>query len=69
MRMFVCVCVQTAIAFSVPLTEEEESVVKKHPPKRLRMLEGQQSPPLTHEMLLEKLADAENRRQQVTPIR
>ncbi|XP_027844223.2 uncharacterized protein LOC114124962 isoform X1 [Aphis gossypii] len=53
------------IAFSVPLTEEEESVVKKHPPKRLRMLEGQQSPPLTHEMLLEKMADAENRRQQI----
>ncbi|KAL4143837.1 hypothetical protein QTP88_006101 [Uroleucon formosanum] len=53
------------VAFSVPLTEEEESVVKKHPPKRLRMLEGQQSPPLTHEMLLEKLADAENRRQQI----
>ncbi|KAF0754038.1 Uncharacterized protein FWK35_00031528 [Aphis craccivora] len=57
--------IPSPIAFSVPLTEEEESVVKKHPPKRLRMLEGQQSPPLTHEMLLEKLADAENRRQQI----
>jgi len=67
--LYLRVCVQAAIAFSVPLTEEEESVVKKHPPKRLRMMEGQQSPPLTHEMLLEKLADAENRRQQVMPIR
>lgn len=55
-----------AVAFNVPLAEDEDSVVKKHPPKRLRMMEGQQSPPLTHEMLLEKLADAEQRRQQVT---
>ncbi|VVC37671.1 Protein of unknown function DUF4619 [Cinara cedri] len=54
------------IAFSVPLTEDEESLVKKHPPKRLRMMqEGPQSPPLTHEMLLEKLAEADQRRQQI----
>ncbi|XP_050442569.1 uncharacterized protein CCDC198-like isoform X2 [Adelges cooleyi] len=54
-----------AVAFNVPLSEEEESVVKKHPPKRLRMLEEQNSPPLTHEMLLEKLAEADQRRLQI----
>lgn len=59
-------CVRVAIAFSVPLTEEEESLVKRHPPKRFRMLEGQKSPPLTNEALQEKLAEAELRRQQVT---
>lgn len=63
--MCVGVCMCAAVAFSVPLTEDEDSVVKKHPPKRLRMLEEQNSPPLTHQMLLEKLADAEQRRQQV----
>lgn len=62
---YVCMCVYTAIAFSVPLTEEEESLVKRHPPKRLRMLEGQKSPPLTNEALQEKMAEAEQRRQQV----
>lgn len=64
----VCIClfIWAAIAFSVPLTDDEESLVKKHPPKRLRKLEGEQSPPLTREMLTEKLAEAEQRRQQVT---
>jgi len=57
---------RAAVAFSVPLTEDEDGVVKKHPPKRLMMMEGQDSPPpLTHEMLQEKMADAEQRRQQV----
>lgn len=65
MRVCVCLFIRAAIAFSVPLTDDEESLVKKHPPKRLRMLEGQQSPPLTREMLTEKLAEAEQRRQQV----
>lgn len=64
--MCVCVYVRAAIAFSVPLTEEEESLVKRHPPKRFRMMEGQKSPPLTNEALQEKLAEAEMRRQQVT---
>ncbi|XP_025410932.1 uncharacterized protein CCDC198-like [Sipha flava] len=57
--------IPSPIAFSVPLTEEEESLVKRHPPKRFRMLEGQKSPPLTSEALQEKLAEAEQRRQQI----
>lgn len=32
------------------------------------MQEGPQSPPLTHEMLLEKLAEADQRRQQVNIV-
>ncbi|XP_050523671.1 uncharacterized protein CCDC198-like [Daktulosphaira vitifoliae] len=54
--------IPSAVAFDVPLDEEEESLIKKHPPKRLKLMEGQQSPPLTHEMLLDKLAEAEQRR-------
>lgn len=58
----------SAIAFVVPLHDQEEgNLVKKHPPKRLLKLEEQQtSPPvLTHKMLQDKLAEAEQRRMQV----
>lgn len=58
----------SAIAFVVPLhDQEEENQVKKQPPKRLLQLEEQQtSPPvLTHKMLQDKLAEAEQRRMQV----
>ncbi|XP_054270317.1 uncharacterized protein LOC128991452 [Macrosteles quadrilineatus] len=54
------------LAFEIPLRdEEEESIIKKHPPKRLRMLEEQQASPPTLEELEEKLAEAEQRRQQI----
>ncbi|XP_065221424.1 uncharacterized protein LOC135846322 [Planococcus citri] len=55
------------VAFVVPLNEEEDSLIKKHPPKRLQRLEEQQTtpPPLTHKMLQDKLAEAEQRRLQI----
>ncbi|XP_022194063.2 uncharacterized protein LOC111051809 [Nilaparvata lugens] len=58
------------LAFEVPLDDDEggddPSLIKKHPPKRLQRLEDQPPPPnLTHEMLEEKLAEAEQRRQQI----
>lgn len=55
-----------SLAFEVPLHDaEEDNVIKKHPPKRLQRLEDQQLPPLTHEALDEKQAEAEQRRLQV----
>ncbi|XP_014273310.1 uncharacterized protein [Halyomorpha halys] len=55
-----------SLAFEVPLhDDEEDNVIKKHPPKRLQRLEDQQLPPLTHEALDEKQAEAEQRRLQI----
>ncbi|RZF45736.1 hypothetical protein LSTR_LSTR011875 [Laodelphax striatellus] len=59
------------LAFEVPLDDDEggedgPSLIKKHPPKRLQRLEDQQpTPNLTHQVLDEKLAEAEQRRQQI----
>ncbi|XKL61629.1 hypothetical protein PGB90_001462 [Kerria lacca] len=55
------------VAFVVPLNDTDESLVKKHPPKRFQRLEEQQiSPPvITHKMLQDKLAEAEQRRLQI----
>ncbi|XP_024085495.1 uncharacterized protein LOC106665201 isoform X2 [Cimex lectularius] len=52
------------LAFEVPITDEE-NLIKKHPPKRLQRLEDQQMPNLTHRLLDEKQAEAEQRRQQI----
>lgn len=53
--------------FVVPLNDEKDSLIKKHPPKRFQRLEEQpHSPPaLTLKMLEDKLAEAEQRRLQV----
>ncbi|CAH0767651.1 unnamed protein product [Bemisia tabaci] len=53
------------VAFEVPLEEGEESLVKKHPPKRLQRLEDQQSPNITAKDIESKLAEAEQRRLQI----
>ncbi|GAB0090038.1 hypothetical protein DMENIID0001_046920 [Sergentomyia squamirostris] len=53
-------------AFEIRLDDEEDgSLVKKHPPKRLRRLEETPSTPPSIEELQEKLANAEIRRQQI----
>ncbi|XP_035785827.1 uncharacterized protein LOC118463388 [Anopheles albimanus] len=53
-------------AFEIPLAEEGDagSLIKKHPPKRLKRLEEQPSTASSIEDLEEKLATAEIRRQQ-----
>ena len=52
----------------MPLNGEEDSLIKKHPPKRFQRLDEQEtSPPiLTHEMLQNKLDEAGKRRLQVS---
>ncbi|XP_055705762.1 uncharacterized protein LOC129803329 [Phlebotomus papatasi] len=50
-------------AFEIPLDDDDSSLVKKHPPKRLRRLEETPSTPPSIEELQEKLANAELRRQ------
>ncbi|XP_059607680.1 uncharacterized protein LOC132255600 [Phlebotomus argentipes] len=53
-------------AFEIPLDDDDDgSLVKKHPPKRLRRLEENPSTPPSIEELQEKLANAELRRQQI----
>lgn len=55
------------IAFEVPAEEGDASLIKKHPPRRLRELE--ERPPeaasITQEALEEKVAQANERRNQV----
>uniref|UniRef100_A0A182M441 Uncharacterized protein n=1 Tax=Anopheles culicifacies TaxID=139723 RepID=A0A182M441_9DIPT len=53
-------------AFEIPLgdTENPDSLIKKHPPRRLKRLEEQSSSTPSIEDLEEKLATAESRRQQ-----
>lgn len=55
------------LAFEVPVHENEESIIKKHPPKRLRRLEEQQQDPkdLTHQLIDEKQSVAEARRKEI----
>ncbi|KAK9498464.1 hypothetical protein O3M35_003099 [Rhynocoris fuscipes] len=52
------------LAFEVPMNEDE-NVIKKHPPKRFQRLEDQQITGLTHRLLDEKQAEAEQRRLQI----
>lgn len=52
-------------AFEVSLSDESESIIKKHPPKRLQRLVDAPSTQTTIEELEEKLANAEIRRNQV----
>lgn len=59
-----------AVAFEIPADPEEEkkegeSIVKKHPPKRLLRLEEQPSSTLTAEDIAEKHKKAEERRQEL----
>lgn len=54
-----------AEAFEVPLDCEPDSIIKKHPPKRLQRLVDAPTPQTTIEELEEKLANAELRRNQV----
>uniref|UniRef100_A0A0E4C798 Uncharacterized protein n=3 Tax=gambiae species complex TaxID=44542 RepID=A0A0E4C798_ANOGA len=53
-------------AFEIPLGDSEhpDSLIKKHPPRRLKRLEEQSSTTPSIEDLEEKLATAETRRQQ-----
>lgn len=55
------------MSFEIAFQEEgEESIIKKHPPKRFQRLEEQQmSPKATLNKLQEKLDEADIRRQQV----
>lgn len=55
------------LAFEVPLHDntDDESLIKKHPPRRLQRLEEQQVTQLTHHLLQEKQAEAEQRRLQI----
>lgn len=52
-------------AFEVPL-DESDSIIKKHPPKRLQRLVDAPATETTIEELEEKLANAEIRRNQVS---
>ena len=45
--------------------QDDESLIKKHPPRRLQRLEDQQQS-LTHELIDEKQAEAEQRRNNVS---
>lgn len=55
------------MAFVIPFEDEpsEESIIKKHPPKRLQRLEENAGPLPTLEEITEKQAVVEMRRQQV----
>ncbi|KAI5700217.1 hypothetical protein M8J76_003878 [Diaphorina citri] len=55
---------QSPVAFEVSL-DDADSLVKKHPPKRLQRLEEQPTSPITHQTIVEKLAEAEARRLQI----
>lgn len=56
----------SGLAFELAFEEDnEESIIKKHPPKRFQLIESQQTSPVTLEKLQEKLEEAELRRQQI----
>ncbi|XP_044757533.1 uncharacterized protein LOC123315762 [Coccinella septempunctata] len=56
----------SGLAFDLAFEDDtEESIIKKHPPKRFQMVESQQGSPVTLEKLQEKLEEAEMRRQQI----
>ncbi|XP_018574480.1 uncharacterized protein LOC108913415 [Anoplophora glabripennis] len=58
---------QNGLSFDIAFEEEgnEESIIKKHPPKRFQRLEEQPTSPITLDKLQEKLEEAEIRRQQI----
>lgn len=62
-------CMETAqgLAFEVPLHDpaDEDSLIRKHPPRRLQRLEEQPVSPPTLQELQDKLAEAQQRRLQV----
>lgn len=55
------------LAFEVPLHDpaDEDSLIRKHPPRRLQRLEEQPVSPPTLQELQDKLAEAQQRRLQV----
>lgn len=55
------------LAFEVPVHENGESIIKKHPPKRFRRLEEQQQDPseLSHQLIDERQSEAEARRREI----
>ncbi|KAJ8948236.1 hypothetical protein NQ318_013223 [Aromia moschata] len=55
------------MSFEIAFDEDgaEESIIKKHPPKRFQRLEDPPPTPITLDKLQEKLEEAEIRRQQV----
>lgn len=59
------------MSFEIAFENEntDDSIIKKHPPKRFQKLEEQQtSPSVSLEKLQEKLDEAEIRRQQVKDV-
>ncbi|KAJ8931436.1 hypothetical protein NQ314_015653 [Rhamnusium bicolor] len=57
----------SGLSFEIAFDEEkvEESIIKKHPPKRFQRLEEPPTSPITLDKLQEKLEEAEIRRQQI----
>uniref|UniRef100_A0A8D8TH98 Stathmin n=1 Tax=Cacopsylla melanoneura TaxID=428564 RepID=A0A8D8TH98_9HEMI len=55
---------QSPVAFEVALGDSD-NLVKKHPPKRIQRLAEQPTSPITHQDIVEKLAEAEARRLQI----
>ncbi|XP_023722196.1 uncharacterized protein LOC111872472 isoform X2 [Cryptotermes secundus] len=55
-------CIPQSLAFEVPVAQE--SIIRKHPPRRLQRLEDQQIT-LSHELLDEKQEEAKQRRFQI----
>ncbi|UYV74464.1 mig-6 [Cordylochernes scorpioides] len=53
------------VAFEVTLDDQAESIVKKHPPKRIQQRLEDQTPAVTAQELEEKLQRAEERRQEI----
>lgn len=54
------------LSFDIAFEDDNESIIRKHPPKRFQKLEEQQtSPNLSLTRLQEKLDEAEIRRQQI----
>ncbi|KAB0796870.1 hypothetical protein PPYR_10931 [Photinus pyralis] len=57
---------QNGLSFDISFENEDESIIRKHPPKRFQKLEDDQiSSPLSIDRLQEKLDEAEVRRQQI----
>lgn len=61
-----CVFIAHGLSFEIAFEDENESIIRKHPPKRLLRLEDQKTnAPTSMDKLQEKLDEAEVRRQQV----
>lgn len=69
--MIVYLLVPKPVAFEIPIdpvvtdAADDESIVKKHPPKRLARLEEQRASIPTVDDIKEKQAEAEKRRQEI----